>query len=129
MLGILRGLQYLHDDKNLVHRDLKPQNILIMDYDDLTKVKLIDFGLAANFDGIICDFKACGTLLYMPPELINNNFAYTKETDIWAAGIILYEILTNSNPFYEKGESSSMIKARLATFRNFEFKQKTKISE
>lgn len=42
------ALEYLHDEVNMIHRDLKPENIVIMDYDDLSSVKLIDFGLAVK---------------------------------------------------------------------------------
>lgn len=46
MKGICSALEYLHDTANVIHRDIKPENIVITDYDDLSKVKLIDFGLA-----------------------------------------------------------------------------------
>lgn len=46
MKGVLSGLTYLHDEKNLIHRDFKTSNILIGSYNDLSKVKIIDFGLA-----------------------------------------------------------------------------------
>ena len=46
MRGIFWALRYLHNDVNVIHRDLKPENIVITDYHDLSKVKLIDFGLA-----------------------------------------------------------------------------------
>jgi len=69
MTGIFRALKYLHDDLNVIHRDLKPQNIVIMDYEDLTRVKLIDFGLAVKSTKFeLQDFAKCGTLLYTPPE-------------------------------------------------------------
>ena len=63
---------------NVIHRDIKPENIVITDYSDLTKVKLIDFGLATSNKRKITDFAKCGTLLYKPPEQISNNFAYAK---------------------------------------------------
>jgi serine/threonine protein kinase len=69
MRGILQALVYLHDQANVIHRDIKPQNVVLTDYDDLSKVKLIDFGLAVKstkFD--VQDFAKCGTLLYTPPE-------------------------------------------------------------
>jgi len=66
--GILQALKYLHDDKNLIHRDVQPQNVLLFDYDDLSQVKLIDFWLATEFSWTISDFERCGTPLYMPPE-------------------------------------------------------------
>lgn len=49
MKSVLSAIKYLHEDKNMIHRDIKPQNILVFDYDDLSKVKLIDFGLATEF--------------------------------------------------------------------------------
>jgi len=48
MRGVFAGLEYLHDEMNVIHRDIKPENVVIMDYDDLSKVKLIDFGLAVK---------------------------------------------------------------------------------
>ena len=79
MVGVFSALEYLHDEVNVIHRDLKPENIVIMDYDDLTKVKLIDFGLAVeSTKNSIQDFAKCGTLLYTPPEQVLNNFAYAK---------------------------------------------------
>lgn len=69
MKGIFSALEYLHDVKNVIHRDIKPENVVIMDYDDLTKVKLIDFGLAVHSSmNQVRDFAKCGTLLYTPPE-------------------------------------------------------------
>lgn len=58
MKGIFQGLKYLHDEKNIIHRDLKPGNILMGSYKDLTKMKLIDFGLAVeNKKEAIMDFE------------------------------------------------------------------------
>jgi calcium-dependent protein kinase len=48
MKGVFSALAYLHDELNFIHRDLKPENIVLMDSEDLTKVKLIDFGLAVK---------------------------------------------------------------------------------
>jgi serine/threonine protein kinase len=63
----------------VIHRDLKPENIVIVDYEDLTSVKLIDFGLSIkSTKANIHDYAKCGTLLYTPPEQVLNNFAYAK---------------------------------------------------
>lgn len=69
MKGVFSALQYLHDDLNVIHRDIKPDNIVLMDHEDLSKVKLIDFGLAVKSTKMeLQDFAKCGTLLYTPPE-------------------------------------------------------------
>jgi serine/threonine protein kinase len=69
MKGIFSGLQYLHDEKNILHRDLKPGNILIGSYSDLSKIKIIDFGLAIlDKQNAKMDYEKCGTLSYQPPE-------------------------------------------------------------
>ena len=79
MKGVFTALEYLHDEVNLIHRDIKPENIVLMDYNDLTKVKLIDFGLTVRFSkNDLLDYAKCGTLLYTPPEQVLNNFAYAK---------------------------------------------------
>lgn len=83
MSGVFLALEYLHDEVNVIHRDLKPENIVIMDYDNLSKVKLIDFGLAVESNKhSIQDYAKCGTLLYTPPEQVLNNFAYAKVSSI-----------------------------------------------
>lgn len=51
MRGIFSALEYLHNN-NIIHRDIKPENVVIMDYEDLSSVKLIDFGLAVHASGV-----------------------------------------------------------------------------
>jgi serine/threonine protein kinase len=71
MKGVFSAIEYLHNEANVIHRDIKPDNVVLMDYDDLSKVKLIDFGLAVKSTKQgIQDFAKCGTLLYTPPEQI-----------------------------------------------------------
>lgn len=73
----------MHDELNMIHRDLKPENMMVCDYKDLSKVKIVDFGLAAYCSsGELLDYERCGTLIYMPPEQINHIFAYVKVSTI-----------------------------------------------
>ncbi len=96
--GIGAGVMYLHDH-GIVHRDLKPGNIFV----DEGMVKIGDYGLSKF---ISCSRRSgqtgsVGTVHYMAPEIANGR--YGKEIDIYALGIILYEMLTGHVPF--EGES------------------------
>ncbi|WP_455206195.1 HEAT repeat domain-containing protein [Kaarinaea lacus] len=92
---------------NVVHRDLKPSNILINDYD---LVKIVDFGLAAAASCMDSRLTKTGILLgtptYMAPEQIKSKTIDSK-TDIYALGIIMYEMCTGTAPY--KGEGTLAI--------------------
>ena len=88
------GLSYLLDN-NILHRDLKPQNILLSkNYD----IKITDFGFATyyNKDSIINTL--CGSPMYMAPEIITRN-GYDYKSDLWSVGIIMYEMIHGYTPF------------------------------
>ena len=92
---IVEGVNYLHEN-NIAHRDLKLDNILI---DDNT-CTIMDLGLSekvGQHNPEEQDF--CGTPSYCSPEIILQNNYRGKESDIWALGVILYQMLTNSLPF------------------------------
>jgi|694.fasta_scaffold04476_9 serine/threonine protein kinase len=92
---ILDGFQYLNDNK-IIHRDIKPQNILI--HEPLT-VKICDFGFSQTFKEQISMFKTvCGTPLYMSPEIINMQ-QYTFKSEIWSIGVLLYYIFFRCHPY------------------------------
>src|SRR6185295_7017968 len=96
--GIAAGVAYLHDH-GIVHRDLKPGNVFL----DEGVVKLGDYGLSKF---ISCSRRSgqtesVGTVHYMAPEIANGR--YGKEIDIYALGVILYEMITGHVPF--DGES------------------------
>ena len=123
MKGLFRGLAYLHDVQNVIHRDIKPDNVVIGSMSDLGRVKLVDFGLAVQ-DSLdtITDFAKCGTFLYKPPEQVTNVFAYAKKADIWAAGIIMYYLLTGRHPIWREGISKAEMEHIMTNFRGeFEY--------
>jgi serine/threonine protein kinase len=96
--GICAGVAYLHD-RGIVHRDLKPANIFMEE----GTVKIGDYGLskfitASRRSG---QTESVGTVHYMAPEIAGGR--YGKEIDIYAAGVILYEMLSGNVPF--EGES------------------------
>ena len=92
---LLSALSYIHNVANLIHRDIKADNILI---DANFDIKIIDFGMALTLH-TQADKKTCvGSPAYMSPEtILNENI--TEKTDIWSAGIFLFYITTGYLPF------------------------------
>lgn len=97
-LQICKGMSYCHS-KNIVHRDLKLENILI---DDDNNVKIIDFGFSISItpDKTLNIF--CGTPSYMAPEIVSKRNYKGQATDVWALGILLYALLCGHFPFRGK---------------------------
>ena len=91
--ALCRGVGYLHN-QGVVHRDLKPGNIFI----EHGGLKIGDYGLSRRISGSDGDLsKGVGTPYYMAPEIKNGN--YTASIDIYACGIILFEMITGLRPF------------------------------
>ena len=102
---ILLGLDFLHS-KNIFHRDLKPANILISEHINGEKLLCIgDFGISKyDLDTLKQTQTKLGfntTPLYKAPEVINMNEP-TSKVDIWALGIIFYQLLTSKHPFQKR---------------------------
>merc|ERR550532_3804609 len=92
---VLLAVAYLHAH-NIVHRDLKLENLLL-ERNDTTVLKLVDFGLATPFDYGLPMSDVCGSDYYMAPELLGGS--YDEKTDLWSIGVIAYMLLTGSPPF------------------------------
>lgn len=97
-IGICDALEYIHSH-GVVHRDLKPENIMV---DDANRVKLIDFGIAAKAGAHRLTFgklsQVMGTPDYISPEQVKGKRGDGR-SDIYAAGVMLYEMLTGKTPF------------------------------
>ena len=90
----MRGLQAAHDE-GVLHRDLKPANVML---DGRGRAKITDFGLAGATEGISGLEARAGTPQYMAPEQIAGH-ALSKQTDIYALGLVLYELFTGKQAF------------------------------
>ena len=92
---ILLGVQYIHYNHEIIHRDLKPGNILFKKNNDLSSLKIWDFGLANTVGVGFFDQNSekVGTVIYQAPEQMQS-ISYGKAVDIWAVGMIMYELLT-----------------------------------
>lgn len=96
IIQVLRALQHAHD-RGIVHRDIKPQNIML--FPDGT-IKVMDFGIArfAREEGKTLSDKAIGSVHYISPEQARGDITDEK-SDIYSVGIMLYEMLTGQKPF------------------------------
>jgi hypothetical protein len=90
------ALEYLHTTRRVVHRDIKSDNILLDDHDN---VKLVDFGLSRSFVNPDDRFRtACGSPCYAAPEVVRRQ-SYTASVDIWSCGVVLYHMTAGHLPF------------------------------
>ena len=95
MGGILEGLTHMHT-RHIIYRDLKGENVLL---DSDGYCVIIDLGFAKLIDGKTYTF--CGTPLYLAPEIILQK-GHNAGADHWSWGVLLYESIVGSTPFYEK---------------------------
>ncbi|KAK8840242.1 hypothetical protein M9Y10_031187 [Tritrichomonas musculus] len=106
IFGIASGMSYLHA-RNILHRDLKPGNILL---DNYLFPKISDFGLSKQVDEstTLETTKIPETPEYLAPELIKDNL-FTKKADVYAFAIIVYEIMTGEKPFENLSNSLEIV--------------------
>lgn len=104
--GILEGVQYLHRNE-VIHRDLKAQNILISREDGVWCPKITDFGLSREVgNNVTITNSAVGiSYAYAAPEQILNQKIY-KNVDLWAVGVMIYRIISGELPFKGVDENS-----------------------
>lgn len=92
---MIEALVYCHAS-NIAHRDIKPDNIFIDQYD---KIKLADFGLARQFEDDTKSNEKCGSLIFVPPEMLQCQSVCPFKADIWALGITFFFMATGNYPF------------------------------
>src|SRR5262249_8456639 len=106
--------QHAHQ-RGIIHRDIKPGNVLVAQHDDRPVVKIIDFGVAKAASGLLTDktlltglAQMIGTPLYMSPEQAAlPGLDVDTRSDIYSLGVLLYELLTGTTPF-DRGRLKSV---------------------
>ncbi|MCD6498025.1 MAG: protein kinase [Deltaproteobacteria bacterium] len=112
---VLAAIEQAHE-LGLVHRDLKPENIFVERFSDGTVMaKVLDFGIVKDLDvlgpGLTTPGMVCGTPEYMAPEQARGK-TVGPATDVYALGVVFYELLTGINPF-ERGSAAETMVAQL----------------
>ena len=94
-------------DRGVAHRDLKLENLLLATPDDITHIKIADFGLAKLTNPQNGQMETiCGTPQYVAPEVIQGiqGLAYDFAVDMWSAGVVLFILLGGYPPFHSENE-------------------------
>ena len=106
MRQVMQGLAYLHS-KKIAHRDMKPENIVLLHAGENPPLKIIDFGFACTVEDAHALHGLCGSPGYVAPEIIKEKGGYGLSVDMWSIGVILYILLTGIPPFTGDSDEES----------------------
>eukprot|EP01064_Diplonema_japonicum_P004852 TRINITY_DN13193_c0_g1_i1.p1 TRINITY_DN13193_c0_g1~~TRINITY_DN13193_c0_g1_i1.p1 ORF type:complete len:291 (+),score=46.67 TRINITY_DN13193_c0_g1_i1:706-1578(+) len=139
MAQVLSGLAYLHS-RRVIHYDLKPANILFF---SPSEIKLTDFGLSKSMEAVAKSHagdetcieltsQGTGTYWYLPPECFETRFVpkVTAKVDIWAAGVVFYQMLFGKRPFgHDASQKQIASEGIILNARSVLFPSKPKASD
>lgn len=103
MIQLVSAISHCHR-AHVMHRDIKPENALVA-YG--MKLKLCDFGWAAHTDPKDKRWTLCGTLDYLPPEMVRSEDGHSFEVDSWSLGVLAFELMTGQPPFLARSRSET----------------------
>lgn len=116
MAGLLQGIQEMHKN-DIMHRDLKLENVLFKKQNDLKSVVIADFGLATKIHESVYLYCRCGTPGFVAPEVININdmtTTYDSVCDLYSLGCILHILLTGKPAFNGKSYNTIVHQNKVA---------------
>jgi len=91
-------MNYCHKDLKIIHQDLKTENIMFANKDDLKSLKIIDFGFAKSLEKNDVQ-ELVGTPYYFCPQHLQKNKIFNDKCDIWSLGVVMYQLVAKSKPF------------------------------
>jgi len=111
LIQLLSVVQYMHQEKSVVHRDIKLENIL---FDSKWNVRLVDFGLSSFIEPTGAQFRSiCGSYPYAAPEIFSRE-PYTESVDIWSLGVCFYAMLVGRLPFVDSNVKRLIAKIQIS---------------
>lgn len=121
MYQLASGIKYLHQ-YGILHRDIKPDNIMLSDITEGASVKIMDFGLSKIMGPQEKVADGYGSLSFVAPEVLIRQ-PYNKQIDMWSLGVILYYMLSGTLPFDDVNDNEENI-AKLIVFSDVKFPSK-----
>ena len=107
MIRVCDGLSFAHE-RAIIHRDIKPANIVVL---TSGAVKIVDFGIAqVGSKRLTRTGQVVGSIHYMSPEQLNDTAELDARTDVYSAGVVLFQLLTGALPFEGRDTSSTLLK-------------------
>ena len=128
------GLRFLHSEKQILHHDIKPDNILVFAEGSGYLLKFSDFGISKRMSdptSMSYGYRSnarIGTYQYMAPELFDSNPKYSKSSDIWSLGATMMFWLNNGQHYFD-GNSDQNVISKICSWQGFSEKENERYSE